>query len=60
MTKKLRTEFIEPRKIESGEVPGWIKIDDPSNLPFEVFFHLGYSDMYDDGTDPNADNTTAQ
>jgi Restriction endonuclease len=60
ITKKLRTEFIEPRKIESGEVPGWIKIDDPSNLPFEVFFHLGYSDMYDDGTDPNADDTTAQ
>ena len=48
ITKKLRTGFIEPGRIEKGLVPGWTKIEDPGQLSVKVMFALSYEDTYDD------------
>lgn len=48
ITKELRTEGIEPSKIERGEVPGWTEITNQEGLSIRVMFKLDYSDLYTD------------
>jgi hypothetical protein len=55
ITRTLTTDFIEPRKIESGEDPNWKRIDDPAKLAVvKPAIHLGYFDVYrDDPAQPD-------
>jgi Restriction endonuclease len=46
MTKEIRTDWIEPSKIEAGEAPGWTEITNQDELSIEVMLRLGYSDLY--------------
>jgi len=48
ITKELRTDWIEPSKIERGEVPGWTEITNREGLSIEVMFKMDYSDLYND------------
>jgi hypothetical protein len=44
-TRQLTTDFIEPSKIERGEVEGWTQIQTPEELSVRVMFKMGYSDL---------------
>ncbi len=44
-TRQFTTDFIEPAKIEKGEVEGWSQIQTPGELSISVMFKMGYSDL---------------
>jgi hypothetical protein len=47
-TKELRPDWIEPSKIERGEVPGWTEITNQEGVSIEAMFKMDYSDFYSD------------
>jgi hypothetical protein len=48
ITKEIRTDGIEPGKIERGEVPGWTEITNQEGLSIKVSLQMAYSDLYTD------------
>jgi hypothetical protein len=58
LTRQLRTDMIDFSQIERGEVPGWTKIDDPSNLSVKVTFKFAYSNLYCEHPDDERDSPT--
>ncbi len=50
ITNSIKTDRIEPRKIEKGDVKGWRKIDDPKLLCVQPTLTLYYSDIYPDNS----------
>ena len=52
ITKRFRTDFIDPSKIEKGLAPGWTKLVDPSNLSVKPVVRLSYEDCYTDEIEP--------
>ncbi len=51
LTRQLRTDMIDFALVQRGELPGWTKIDDPSELSVKVTFRLAYSNLYCDYPD---------
>jgi hypothetical protein len=43
-TNELTTDFIEPARIERGEVPGWERIPTDRDIAIEVMMVMGYTD----------------
>jgi hypothetical protein len=52
ITRQLHTDMINPGMIERGKVPGWIRLEDDSNLSVKVTFKLAYSDLFEDTGQP--------
>jgi len=52
IAKELRTDWIEPSKIERGEAPGWTEITNQEGLSIQVMFKMDYSDLYTDQPGP--------
>ena len=46
ISRELRTGMISPFEIETGQVSGWTRIDDPSKMSPLPVLTIGYSDLY--------------
>lgn len=44
ITKELRTDFVDPSRIERGEMPGWTEVPAKDDLAIQVMFAMGYVD----------------
>ena len=44
-TRVVTTDFLEPAKIEEGQVEGWRQIEDPATLAVQPVVTMYYSDM---------------
>jgi hypothetical protein len=42
IANEMRTDFIDPERIERGEVPGWVEIPSKDELAVSVMFVMGY------------------
>jgi hypothetical protein len=51
-TRQMTTDFIEPYKIERGEVRGWTKVESRADLSVQPMFSMGYSDVLPEGEGP--------
>jgi hypothetical protein len=43
-TKELKTDFIDPARVERDDMPGWTQIPDKDALAVRVPFGMGYVD----------------
>jgi len=43
-TKEITTDFIEPARIERGEVPGWVQLQTDKEIAIKVMLGLNYVD----------------
>jgi hypothetical protein len=55
ITRKVRTDMIDPHLIEQGNVPGWTKLEDDSHLAVKVTMRLAYSNLYCQYPEENPD-----
>jgi hypothetical protein len=51
-TRQITTDFIEPHKIERGEVKGWAKVESSADLSVQPMFSMGYSDFMPEADGP--------
>jgi hypothetical protein len=56
VVRQLRTDMIEPHLIERGEVPGWTRFENDTDLSVKVTLKLGYSDLYCEYPDEQAND----
>ncbi len=42
--QEIKTDFIEPGRIERGEVPGWVELSTDEKIAIEVMLQMGYVD----------------
>lgn len=42
ITNEMKTDFIDPERIERGEVPGWVEIPNKDELAVSVMLRMGY------------------
>jgi hypothetical protein len=42
--QEIKTDFIEPARIERGEVPGWVELSTDKEIAIKVMFQMHYAD----------------
>ena len=50
-TTKMATDFIEPARIERGEVPGWVQLPTDKEIAITVMMGLSYVDALSENPD---------
>ena len=42
--REIKTDFIEPARIERGEVPGWVELSIDKEIAIKALLEMGYVD----------------
>ena len=53
-TNQMTTDFIEPARIERGEIPGWVQLQSDKELAITYMLALHYSDRLPEKAEASA------